>query len=104
MYLITKLTQTITLKPCASAAEYTVTSKCKENFFCGGSDSFKFFMMSLMAKLIQAVTLTDPITMIKKCNGVGLSLNWIDENNDRVSRSWIVLLTGGVLTKRMFAK
>ena len=43
-------------------------------------------MMSLMAKLILAVTLTDPITMIKMCNSVDLSLSWIDENNDRSSK------------------
>ena len=46
-------------------------------------------MMSLMAKLILAMTLTDP-NDDKKCNSVGLSLSWIDENNDKVSRSWIV--------------
>ena len=61
-------------------------------------------MMSLMAKLILAMTLTDPNDDKRKCNRVGLSLSWIDENNDRVSRSWIVLRTGGALTKRMFAK
>src|SRR6218665_1823921 len=43
-YLITKLTLTITLKPCASAAEYTVTSTRKitsaaENIFANVSSN-----------------------------------------------------------------
>ena len=44
-------------------------------------------MISLMAKLTLAITLADPIDD-KKCNSVRIS--WIHENNDRVSRSWIV--------------
>ena len=39
----------------------------------------KFVVMSLMAKLTLAMTLT----IIKKCYSV--SLSWIDENNDRVA-------------------
>ncbi len=52
--------------------------------------------MSLMAKLTLAMTLTDPIDD-KKCNSV--SLSWIHENNDRVSRSWIVFAYGRRLDK-----
>ena len=42
---------------------------------------FQFFMVSLLAKLTRAMTLTDPNDDKKKCNSVGLSLSWIDENN-----------------------
>jgi len=56
----------------------------------------RFFVMSLMAKLTLAMTLTDPIDD-KKCNSV--SLSWIHENNDRVSRSWIVFAYGRRLDK-----
>ena len=48
-----------------------------------------------MAKLTLAMTLTDP-NDLKKVLGysVDLSLSWIDENNDKVSRSWIVFAYG----------
>src|SRR6218665_755759 len=52
MDLITKLTQTITLKPCASAAEYTVTSTRKIT-----SAAENIFPISLMTKLTQTITL-----------------------------------------------
>src|SRR6218665_2105242 len=56
----------------------------------------RFFVISLMAKLTLAITLAEPIDD-KKCNSV--SLSWIHENNDRVSRSWIVFVYGRRLDK-----
>jgi len=53
MYLITKLTLTITLKPCASAAEYTATSTRKIT-----SAAENIFPMFSTTKL--TLTLNDP--------------------------------------------
>jgi len=53
MYLITELTLTITLKPCASAAEYTATSTRKIT-----SAAENIFPMFSTTKL--TLTLNDP--------------------------------------------